>query len=334
MRASLLLVPAIALLAGGARAQTSAPPPGAPATPGEGTGPPDQTILFVGNSFLHGRFLPVRHYNAAAITDENFSLPTTDRRSDNRPGGENGPFGGIPGIFKQLTDEAGQHYEVHIEAVSATPLEFHAKFALETLAQPRWNAVVLQEYSTYPLPSERGGKRDKFVASTGLLEKAIHAANPTARVYLYETPPRADLTFPEKAPYHAAPRFAMGTDLHEGYQRAFTEDGHFEAVVPVGDAWLSAMRTGVATENPYASGKTGQVDLWGSDHYHPGIHGAYLAALVLFQQFTGRGARTLGAEEKAAHDLGISPPDAVRLQTVAETVRAPAASPARPGSSG
>ncbi len=313
--------------ADGVRAQQGAPPPipAAAMPPPSASTPSNAVILFVGNSFFHGRFMPVRGYNSEAITDENFSLPATDRRSDNRPGGENGPFGGIPGIFKKLTDEAGQHYEVHIEAVSATPLEFHAEHAMETIAQARWSAVVLQEYSTYPLPPERGGKRDQFIAGATRLEKAIHAANPTAQVYLYETPPRADLTFPEQAPYKDAPSFAMGSDLHDGYQRAFKENGHIEAVVPAGDAWVQAMRTGVAVENPYLPKKPGEVDLWGSDHYHPGVHGAYLAALVLFEQFTHRGAKTLGAEEAAARELGITAGDAARLQAVAEAVNGPAA---------
>lgn len=318
MRIPCVLCLSMLAAAGSLRAQQPSPPT-----------PAHAAILFVGNSFFHGRFLPVRHYNSAAVTDENFTLPATDHRSDNWPKGENGPFGGIPGIFKKLTDEAGEHYEVHIEAVSATPLEFHAEHAMETIAQPRWDAVVLQEYSTYPLPPERGGKPDRFVAGATRLERAIHAANPAARVYLYETPPRADLTFPEQAPYKDAPRFAMGTDLHDGYQRAFKEDGHFEAVVPAGDAWLQAMRTGVAVENPYLPGKPDEVDLWGSDHYHPGVHGAYLAALVLFEQFTHRGAKTLGADETAARELGITPGEAVRLQTVAEAVNGPAAATGR-----
>ena len=53
-------------------------------------------ILFVGNSFTYGGFDPAMHYNAVNVTDLNGT-----------------GYGGVPGIFKQLTVEAGLAYDVN-----------------------------------------------------------------------------------------------------------------------------------------------------------------------------------------------------------------------------
>ena len=78
-------------------------------------------ILFLGNSFFHGAFQPVRSYNVANVTDENANIQAGNPRFE----GGQGPYGGIPGIFKKLTDEVGLNYEVHSELISGKSLEFH-----------------------------------------------------------------------------------------------------------------------------------------------------------------------------------------------------------------
>jgi hypothetical protein len=62
----------------------------------------------------------------------------------------------------------------------------------------------------------------------------------------------------------------------------------------------------------------GQVDLWTYDHYHASIFGYYLEALVTFGRITGVDPTRLGANERAADDLGIDPRVAVQLQQVAK----------------
>src|SRR3984885_4459975 len=70
-------------------------------------------ILFVGDSFTHGRYLPVRTYHnipgtggigstkpSAYVVDENYGANVT-ARTKSTPG-EYGPWGGIPGIFAEL----------------------------------------------------------------------------------------------------------------------------------------------------------------------------------------------------------------------------------------
>ena len=279
-----------------------------------GTPAKPTTILFVGNSFLHGRFLPVRRYNHAAVVDENADRPPGDPRAE---AAEAGPYGGIPGIFKKFTDEAHLPCEVHIEAVSARTLAFHREHALHVIAQARWDAVVLQDYSTGPLPERRGGNPERFFTSVAQLEQAIHAANPQTRVYLYETWPRADLVYPPGKPYSGETVAAMADELHDAYERAAQQDGHVAGVAPVGDAWLRAIRSGVAQENPNLQREAGRLNLWGEDSYHPSVHGAYLAALVVFQQVMGEDPRRLGQGEQAAADLGIRPSDAGSLQRIA-----------------
>lgn len=269
-------------------------------------------ILFVGNSFFHGVFQPVRSYNVDNVTDENAGIAAGNPRSE----GTQGPYGGIPGIFKKLTDEVGLSYEVHSELISGRSLEFHYVNALPIINQSKWNVVVMHDLSTGPVPEARTGKPESFTKYADLLEQTIHAANKAADIYLYETWARADLTYPARGPYHGDSIQVMAKDLHDGYAREFTHNGHFRALAPAGDAWMRAIRAGVAEADP-THPETGKINLWGPDSYHPSIYGAYLNALVLLDQITGKDPRSLGAQEKAAAELGIAPEMAVTLQRIA-----------------
>ena len=73
-------------------------------------------ILFVGNSFTHGKYAPVLNYNTATVTDENYGLPLSSPRYQIDPTMP-GPWGGLPGIFKKMADQAGLNYEVHVEVI-------------------------------------------------------------------------------------------------------------------------------------------------------------------------------------------------------------------------
>jgi hypothetical protein len=279
-------------------------------------------ILFVGNSFFHGAFEPVLTYNAAAITDENFKPNRTGQRRRQYEH-EQGPWGGIPGIFKKLADEAGLDYEVHLEAISGQTLQFHYDSALAVIQQPRWDKVVLHDYSTGPVPARHGGQPARFFTYATRLAQAVHTANPAARLYLYQTWARADLTYPAGKPYSGQPLDSMTTDLHRAYYQEAAQAKNFVGVAPAGDAWLRAIRQGVADPNPYDTAEPGKVDLWGRDHYHPSAYGAYLNACVLLAEITGKDPRKLGAREQAAAALGIAPEVAVKLQKVAyEQVKA------------
>ena len=269
-------------------------------------------ILFVGNSFFHGAYQPVRSYNAANVTDENANIPVGQPRAE----GGAGPYGGIPGIFKKLTDELGLHYEVHSELVSGRSLEFHYQNALPLIAQSKWNVVVMHDFSTGPVPAARTGKPDVFTKHADLLEQAVHAQNESAAIFLYETWARADLTYPEKGPYHGEAITAMARDLHDGYCGEFKQNGKFRGIAAAGDAWMDAISHGIALADP-GKAEAGKINLWGADSYHPSVYGAYLNALVLVKQITGTDPTKLGAQDAVAAELGVAPAVAASLQRIA-----------------
>lgn len=272
-------------------------------------------ILFVGNSFTHGMYAPVLNYNAAAITDENYGLPPSSPRYQIDPTTP-GPWGGLPGIFKKMADQAGRRYEVHVEVMGAAALFYHYAHALPVIQPGPWDQVVLQESSTLPLPVARTGEPDDFFDFATLLEQAVHARNPAARVYLLQTWPRADMTYPAGQPYSGLPIDTMMRDLHRAYAYLAARNPRLAAVAPVGDAWLRAMQAGVALRDPY-NPTAGQLNFWGADYMHASRWGSYLAACVLFAQLTGLDPRTLGPAEQAAVALGIAGPAAVALQQIA-----------------
>lgn len=300
-------IAAAALLAAGALPTLSRP-----------TAPPAKkptVILFVGNSFFHGATNPVLNYNAAAVTDENF-VPNRKGQRQRQYTHEPGPWGGIPGIFKKMTNEAGLAYDVHIEALSGQALKFHYDSALAVIQQPKWDVVVMHDYSTGPVPTRHGGQPARFTEYANRLEQAVHTANPKAQVYLYETWARADQHYTPQGGYAGLPVDSMTSDLHRAYYREAAQNGRIAGVAPAGDAWLRAIEQGVAMRNPYQP-DADKLNLWNKDHYHPSVWGAYLNACVLFGEITGHDPRQLGSQEQAAAALGITPEQAVALQRVA-----------------
>ncbi|MGY3089347.1 hypothetical protein ACVWYF_002387 [Hymenobacter sp. UYAg731] len=273
-------------------------------------------VLFVGNSFTHGNAAPVLNYNAAGIIDENYGLPPGNPRYQVDPATP-GPWGGIPGIFKKMADQAGRAYEVHIEVVNTATLTYHCTNALAVVQQASWDQVVLQESSTQPLPVARTGQPADFLTYATRLEQAVHAGNPAARVYLFQTWPRADMTYPAGQPYSGLPLDTMMRDLRRAYAYLAAHNPRFAAVAPVGDAWLRAMQAGIAVRDPYNNPTASQLNLWSPDHQHASKWGSYLAACVLFAQLTGLDPRTLGPAEQAAVALDIPGPAAVALQQIA-----------------
>ena len=59
------------------------------------------------------------------------------------------------------------------------------------------------------------------------------------------------------------------------------------------------------------------MNLWWDDYLHASKYGSYLDALVQFGTITGLSPLSLGANEQAARDLGISSADALTLQRIA-----------------
>ena len=307
------------------------------------------TVLFVGDSFTHGRYLPVRLFNgqspgepwqAPQVIDENYGQ--TGDRAESKS--EYGPWGGIPGIFSELAQQMNLNYEVHLEAISATSLEKNLRVASDVIEQTRWQAIVLQELSIKPLPKSltKNDHSDPpgFWASVNTIEEAVHAIAPQTAIFLYEPWPGGDLAQelagdPKDPDFHQKYMQTLneiGDATLASYQCAALRDGQVAGVAPVGEAWRRVWSEGLANPDPfqpstlpilwYGINAVNDPSITKPDYHHPGIYGAYISGLVLFVQMTGKDVRKLGAREHAAARLGISGEFAAQLQKDAwQTVR-------------
>ena len=118
-------------------------------------------ILFVGDSYTFGRVDPVMSYNAANVHDLTTGFDAISSTGTNAF--EPHPWGGVPGIFKEFTDEAGLDDDVSISARNAASLRgqflntANAAWDLRgNVASQKWNVVVLQDLSDVALPAGKG----------------------------------------------------------------------------------------------------------------------------------------------------------------------------------
>ncbi len=139
------------------------------------------SVLFVGNSYTFGRVDPVMSYNAGNVRD--LTAPMAAANSTGSNTFEPHPWGGVPGIFKQLTVQAGLDYQVALSTRNAASLRGHflnsnpANWDLRgNIASQAWNKVVLQEQSDEALPKQTGLASNPayFNAYVNLLENYIH----------------------------------------------------------------------------------------------------------------------------------------------------------------
>ncbi len=284
---SLLL---LGLLFASARgAQSPAAAPTATAAP---------SIVFVGNSFLFATGSPVRFYRAASVTDLNGT-----------------GFGGVPALFKAFANQAGLDFAVSHETSSGKNLDFHLNEKADVLTSRPWDHAVLLGMSL--LDRERPGNPELLVRSARDLAALLHRRNPKMDIRLIATWARADQIYPAKGHWHGKDVAAMTRDVRAGYDLALAASPHIRGIIPVGEAWLRAMQSGFADPNPYDGIAPNQVSLWTYDHYHGSTFGYYLEALVIFGDLTGLDPRSLGEDERAAFELGLSKPQAAALQKIA-----------------
>jgi hypothetical protein len=92
-----------------------------------------------------------------------------------------------------------------------------------------------------------------------------------------------------------------------------------KGIIPVGQAFLTAVQAGLATRDMYASGALtdGLIDLWFNDGTHASVAGSYLSALTNFGSITGLDPAMFGENERAARELGLTGREAWQLQRVA-----------------
>ena len=147
------------------------------------------TVLFVGNSYTFGRLDPVLTYNAANVRDLTRPLgplhggtdpalpfvsgapftnltgtnsypvgilnPATGREFNSfSPHSQTVGWGGVPGIFKQLTVQAGLDYDVALTTRNAASLRGHFLNTANSnwdlrgnISSQKWDKVVLQDQS-------------------------------------------------------------------------------------------------------------------------------------------------------------------------------------------
>ena len=256
-----------------------------------------KTILFIGNSFTFGDRSPVRTYHPERVTNLN-----------------NDGNGGVPALFKTFANEAGLDYDVSMETSPGKSLEWHFTNKASVL-QRKWDIVTLQGYST--LDQAHPGDPADQIKGAHDLATMFATANHAAKIYLVSTWSRADQTYLPAGHWYGKPINQMADDVAAANFAAMKGFPALTAVIPVGAAWNRAMSEGVADSNPYDGVDFGKVDLWTWDQYHASTEGYYLEALVIFGKITGIDPTSLGAREKAASDLGMSPSSTTALQKIA-----------------
>ncbi len=157
-------------------------------------------ILFVGNSYTFARVAPALQYNAAKVKDLTAAFNAIDPSGTNSyPVGSGVPptpcvsnangcfephnWGGVPGIFKSLTDQAGLNYDVSLSTRNAATLRgqflntANASWDMRgNVASQKWDVVVLQSQSDEPLPASKAknGNYVSFSTYLNLLEQYVH----------------------------------------------------------------------------------------------------------------------------------------------------------------
>jgi len=277
------------------------------------------SLLFIGNSFTYGQGSAVHYYRASTVTDLN---------------GEG--VGGLPALFKSFATQAGLDYDVYLETHGGVGLDWHLADKSGVIGSRPWDGVVMHGLST--LDKDKPGDPALLVDTVRRMSELLRRRNPAVEIRVMETWPRADQTYPDKGHWHGKPIEAMGADLHDAYAKSQAATPGLKPVIPVGDAWLRAMHSGLADDNPYDGVAPGKLDLWTYDHYHASTYGYYLEALVVFGSVTGRDPRSLGDGECSGYELGLSREQVAALEQVAfdqlAATNAVKPAPARPGPAG
>ena len=256
------------------------------------------SILFIGNSFTYAQGSAVHYYRANTVTDLN----------------DQG-VGGMPALFKSFTTEAGLDYDVYLETQGGVGIDWHLANKSDVVGQRPWDSVVMHGYST--LDARKPGDPALLIDTVRRMSALLRTRNPAVEIRVMATWPRADQTYDPHGAWYGKPIEAMAHDLRAGYDKAAAATPGIKPVIPVGDAWIRAIRTGVADANPYDGIDAGKVDLWTWDNYHASTFGYYLETLVVFGSVTGLDPRSLGENECSGYELGLSRPQVAALEQVA-----------------
>ncbi|TAG50188.1 MAG: Ig-like domain repeat protein [Betaproteobacteria bacterium] len=160
-----------------------------------------KNILFVGNSYTFARVDPAMTYNAANVNDLtaafNAAYPNganswpLDGSTCTGAAVQDGcfephPWGGVPGIFKALTAQAGLDYNVSLSTRNAASLRGHflntanAVWDLRgNIASQKWDVVMVQGQSDEPLPANKSknGNPVRFKTYANQIAKYVRQGN-------------------------------------------------------------------------------------------------------------------------------------------------------------
>lgn len=172
-------------------------------------------------------------------------------------------YNNLPGTLIDLALTTGDTINSVLVAFPDYALVDHLRngSAVRAISATTWNFVVLQQG-----PSSVQVNRDSLIAMTRLFDAPIKQAG--ARPALFSVWPQVvnAATFPRAI---------------ESYQLAASAVGG--VYVPVGAAWQAALA------------EDATIPLYDADGLHPSALGTYLAALVMYERFTGKDARLLPA---------------------------------------
>ena len=99
-------------------------------------------------------------------------------------------------------------------------------------------------YST--LDAEKPRDPAKLVATSKQMAELLRSRNPNVVLHLMATWSRADQTYPATGAWAGQPIDAMARDVRAAYDKAAAGAPGVKSVIPVGEAWTRAIRTGVA----------------------------------------------------------------------------------------
>jgi len=171
----------------------------------------------------------------------------------------------LPGMLERMLEAYGDVGEVHVESVAfpnfGLPDHWAEGSALQRIRTGGWDYVVIQQG-----PSATEGRPSLLEYSERF---ATEVAEDGGRLALYMVWP-------------ATNRFFDFDGVADSYATAASENGAL--LFPAGEAWREAWAIDAG------------LDLYSADGFHPSLLGTHLAALVMFEQLTGRDPRTLPAE--------------------------------------
>ena len=217
----------------------------------------------------------------------------------------------VPGVVEAIAKANGKTLTTGEVVKSSRNWEYHLAQpdTAKALSAKRWDAVVIQDYSSEPT---RVGNVDKFMATGEQFYRKIREASPNATVVLYQTWALDEDNPIFSATQPSAKKFAnpqeMIDDLVKNYAALAKkledlEPGQQVKVAPVGQAFAKCV-----AEHP-------EIELIGKDNKHPTDIGRYLSSLVIYATvFDTSPVGEVPAKVKAKPDV------AKTLQAIADDV--------------